>query len=87
MGRFVRGTGKLAVVWGGQLFRSHEERESGFRSVLRAERVYGSFERSFTLGAPVRADQVKATFKDGVLEVRVPKAEEARLREIEVQVG
>jgi LacI family transcriptional regulator len=38
MGRFVRGTGKLAVVWGGQLFRSHEERESGFRSVLRAER-------------------------------------------------
>ena len=38
MGRFCRGTGKLAVVWGGQLYRSHEERESGFRSVLRAER-------------------------------------------------
>jgi LacI family transcriptional regulator len=38
MGRFVRGIGKLAVVWGGQLYRSHEERESGFRSVLRAER-------------------------------------------------
>jgi len=38
MGRFCRGNGKLAVVWGGQLYRSHEERESGFRSVLRAER-------------------------------------------------
>lgn len=38
MGRFCRGTGKLAVVWGGQLYRSHEERESGFRSVLRSER-------------------------------------------------
>jgi LacI family transcriptional regulator len=38
MGRFCRGTGKLAVVWGGQLYRSHEERESGFRSVLRTER-------------------------------------------------
>ena len=38
MGRFCRGHGKLAVVWGGQLYRSHEERESGFRSVLRAER-------------------------------------------------
>jgi HSP20 family protein len=54
---------------------------------LRCERTYGTFERSFTLGAPVRADQVKATFKDGVLEVRVPKAEEARLREIEVKIG
>lgn len=38
MARFCRDAGKLAVVWGGQLFRSHEERESGFRSVLRAER-------------------------------------------------
>jgi len=38
MGRFCHGGGKLAVVWGGQLYRSHEERESGFRSVLRAER-------------------------------------------------
>ena len=38
MGRFCRGIGKLAVVWGGQLYRSHEERESGFRSVLRSER-------------------------------------------------
>lgn len=38
MARFCRPSGKLAVVWGGQLYRSHEERESGFRSVLRAER-------------------------------------------------
>ena len=53
----------------------------------RLERVYGTFERSFTLGAPVRNDKVKAQVKDGVLEVRVPKAEEARPREIEVQVG
>lgn len=53
----------------------------------RVERVYGTFERSFTLGAPVRNDKVHAQVRDGVLEVRVPKAEEARLREIEVQVG
>jgi LacI family transcriptional regulator len=38
MGRFCHGPGKLAVVWGGQLYRSHEERESGFRAVLRRER-------------------------------------------------
>ena len=53
----------------------------------RSERVYGAFERSFTLGSPVKSDGVKATFRDGVLEVHVPKAEEARVREIEVQVG
>jgi HSP20 family protein len=53
----------------------------------RSERLYGSFERSFTLGVSVRADQVKASYRDGVLEVRVPKAEEARMREIEVQVA
>jgi len=38
MVRFCRGAGKLAIVWGGQLYRSHEERESGFRSIVRAER-------------------------------------------------
>lgn len=66
--------------------RKHEtEKKEG--SLHRIERSYGSFERSFTLGMPVRADQVKATYKNGVLEIRVPKAEEARLREIEVQVG
>ena len=38
MARFCRNAGKLAVVWGGQLYRSHEERESGFRSAVRSER-------------------------------------------------
>ena len=53
----------------------------------RLERIHGTFERSFSLGAPVRNDQVKAQCRDGVLEVRVPKAEEARVREIVVQAG
>ena len=53
----------------------------------RVERVYGTFERSFTLGASVRNDKVRAVFRDGVLEVHVPKAEEAQVREIEVQAS
>jgi HSP20 family protein len=53
----------------------------------RIERVHGSFERSFTLGTPVRNDGVKASYRDGVLEIHVPKAEEAKLREIEIQVA
>ena len=66
--------------------RKHEtSRQNG--NVHRSERSYGAFERTFVLGAPVRSEGVKATYRDGVLEVRVPKAEEARMREIEVQVG
>ena len=56
-------------------------------SLHRVERVHGLFERSFTLGTPVRGDKVKAIYRDGVLEIRIPKAEEARLKEIEVQLG
>ncbi len=65
--------------------RHQETREKA--NALRNERVYGTFERSFTLPAPVRADQVRATFKDGVLDIVVPKAEEARMREVEIKAG
>jgi HSP20 family protein len=66
--------------------RKREEKSSE-GSLHRVERSYGSFERSFTLGLPVRGDQVKASYKDGVLEVHVPKAEEAKARDIEVQIN
>jgi len=66
--------------------RKQEEKTSeGSRH--RVERAYGSFERLFTLGLPVRADQVKASYKDGVLEVHVPKADQAKPRDIEVQIN
>lgn len=68
----------------GERKRDNENKQG---SLHRTERVYGAFERSFTLGVPVKTDQVKAAYRDGVLEVRVPKAEDARVREIEVQVG
>ncbi len=60
---------------------------AGNGSHHRLERLHGAFERSFSLGAAVRNDQVRAQVRDGVLEIHVPKAEEARMREIEVQVG
>jgi HSP20 family protein len=68
----------------GERRQESTEKESNW---LRCERSQGTFERSFALGSPLRADQVKAICRDGVLEVHVPKAEEARLREIEVKVG
>jgi HSP20 family protein len=68
----------------GERKSERNEKNGNYR---RLERVSGSFERVFTLDSPVRADQIKAQYKDGVLEITVPKAEEAKLREIEVQVG
>ena len=53
----------------------------------RLERSYGMFERTFQLTTPVRADGVEATYRDGVLLVKVAKAEAARVREVEVKVG
>lgn len=51
------------------------------------ERTAGQFRRSFSLPASIRADDVSARFENGVLRVRMPKAEEARTKKIEVDVG
>ncbi len=48
------------------------------------ERRWGSFQRSFTLPRTVRADEISASFSDGVLEVRMPKVAEAKGRKIEI---
>jgi HSP20 family protein len=49
------------------------------------ERAYGSFCRRFTLGAAVDADTITATYKDGVLEVHIPKTPAAQPKRITVQ--
>jgi len=53
----------------------------------RMERVYGAFTRSFTLPTTVDAAKVTATYKDGVLEVTVPKAETAKPKSIEIKAA
>jgi HSP20 family protein len=50
----------------------------------RRERAYGSFQRSFWLPTTVDANQVKASFKDGVLELRLPKHETAKAKRIAI---
>jgi HSP20 family protein len=52
----------------------------------RCERSYGSFLRTLDLPAAVQADKIKATFNNGILEVRLPKSEEAKAKEIKVKV-
>jgi HSP20 family protein len=50
------------------------------------ERSYGSFSRSLRLPADVQTEKAKATFRDGVLEIRVPKTEEAKKKEVKVKI-
>lgn len=63
-----------------------KEEEIKEENYYRAERSYGSFLRTLELPRDVRADQVKASFKNGILEVRIPKTEEAKAKEIKVKV-
>jgi HSP20 family protein len=50
------------------------------------ERVAAKFWRSFTLPETAKPDGIEATYKEGILEIRVPKAEEAKPRQIEISV-
>lgn len=55
--------------------------------IHRTERFYGRFSRSVSLPSAVKADKVAASYKDGVLNVEIPKAEEAKPRQVEVKVS
>ena len=54
---------------------------------LRIERAYGSFSRSFSLANSVNSDAIKADYHDGVLTLSIPKTEEAKPKQIKVNVG
>jgi len=66
--------------------RKHESEvnEEGYN---RFERSYGTFQRSVVLPRTVDANRVKATYKDGVLEIQLPKKEEARPKAIKVETA
>jgi HSP20 family protein len=64
-----------------------QEREVKEGDAFRSERFFGRFHRSLTLPVPVQANQVKAQYKEGILAVTLAKAEEAKTKQIEVQVS
>ncbi len=75
-------TGDLLTVKGGRRFDRDVMDESNHRH----ERVYGKFERSIQLPMAVQPDEVRALYRDGVLEVTLPKAEEVKPKEIKIDV-
>ena len=73
----------LLTIQGERQFTS----ESSEQQFHRVERRYGAFRRSITLPAHVMAEGIKASFEDGVLQILVPKAEEAKPKRIQVNPG
>lgn len=55
-------------------------------AVYACERCFGTYSRSVSLPFPIEADKASATFENGLLEIRLPKAEEAKAKHIEVKV-
>jgi HSP20 family protein len=65
--------------------RKFEEPANGV-DYHRVERASGKFVRSFSLPHTVKSDQIKASYRDGILEIHVPKAEEAKPKQITINV-
>lgn len=74
--------GNVLTVHGQKQQLAEEQTER----VHRYERTYGEFERTFSLPASVDANRISASYEHGVLTITLPKAEQARPREIQVEV-
>jgi HSP20 family protein len=75
--------GNLLTVRG----TKQQEAEQRTERVHRYERMYGVFERAFTLPASVDPKNIKANYDNGVLTITLPKSEKAKPRQIEVELG
>jgi HSP20 family protein len=63
------------------------EKQVNEKNYLRVERAYGSFARSFSLANTVNSEAIKADYLNGVLTLVIPKREEAKPKQIKVNVG
>lgn len=63
------------------------EKKVNEENYLRVERAYGSFARSFTLANSVNSDAIKADYQNGVLTLTIPKKEEAKPKQIKINVA
>jgi len=75
-------TGDLLTVKGERRF----EQDLKDESYHRLERIYGKFERTVQLPMPVQGDKVKAIYREGILKVQLPKADEVKPREIKINI-
>ena len=79
----IRVENNLLTIRGERKFEKNVNEEN----YLRVERSYGSFARSFTLANSVNSEAIKADYQNGVLTLSIPKREEAKPKQIKVNVG
>ena len=78
----IRVENNILTIRGERKFEKRAEQNN----YLRVERSYGSFSRSFSLANTVKTEAIKAEYKNGVLTLTVPKREEAKPKQIKVNV-
>jgi HSP20 family protein len=79
----IRVENNILTIRGERKFDNKVDEEN----YLRVERAYGSFSRSFSLANSVKSDAIKADYQNGVLTLSIPKREEAKPKQIKVNVG
>jgi HSP20 family protein len=79
----IRVENNLLTIRGERKF----EKKVNEDNYLRVERAYGSFSRSFSLANTVNPEAIKADYQNGVLTLNIPKREEAKPKQIKVNVG
>ncbi len=79
----IRVENNILTIRGERKFEKKVKEEN----YLRVERSYGSFARSFTLANTVNPDAIKAEYQNGVLTLSIPKREEAKPKQIKVNVN
>jgi len=79
----IRVENNILTIRGERKFENKVKEEN----YLRIEREYGSFSRSFSLANSVKSEAIKADYQNGVLTLSIPKREEAKPKQIKVNVG
>ena len=79
----IRVANNILTIRGERKFENKVNEEN----YLRVERAYGSFTRSFSLANSVKSDEIKADYQNGTLTLHIPKAKEAKPKQIKVSVG
>jgi HSP20 family protein len=79
----IRVENNILTIRGERKFENKVNEEN----YLRVERAYGSFSRSFSLANSVKSDAIRADYQNGVLTLSIPKREEAKPKQIKVNVG
>lgn len=78
----IRVENNLLTIRGERKF----EKKVNEDSYLRVERSYGAFTRSFSLPHTINTDQIQAEYRNGVLTIRLPKREEAKPKQVKIDV-